>query len=52
MFQQKISNDLKLRILEEKDAEELFTLTDENRKHLCKWLPWLDKTLTVDDTEG
>jgi len=33
----------------ERDAEELFTLVDENRAYLREWLPWLDDVKSVDD---
>src|SRR5260370_15146785 len=42
--------DLRLRTLEEPDAEELFTLTDRNRAHLLRWLPWVDATRTPNDS--
>ena len=32
------------------DADELFSLTDANRRHLRRWLPWLDSVRRVDDT--
>lgn len=32
------------------DAEEMFALTDANRVHLRRWLPWLDFCTTVEDT--
>ncbi len=32
------------------DADELFSLTDANRGHLRRWLPWLDSVREVDDT--
>ena len=34
------------------DADELFSLTDANRSHLRRWLPWLDGVRRVDDTRG
>jgi ribosomal-protein-serine acetyltransferase len=39
-----------LRLLEEADAEELFALTDRNRAHLERWLPWVPATRTAHDT--
>ncbi|MGJ8656754.1 MAG: GNAT family N-acetyltransferase [Akkermansiaceae bacterium] len=33
------------------DAQELFTLTTQNRQFLRQWLPWLDETKTLDDTK-
>jgi ribosomal-protein-serine acetyltransferase len=36
--------------LELADADELFDLTDANRRHLRRWLPWLDSVRRVDDT--
>ncbi len=35
---------LQLVQLQPDDAEELFALTDANREHLRRWLPWLDQT--------
>ena len=45
-----ISGDLALRQLVSDDAEELFALTDRNREHLRKWLPWLDTCPTVKES--
>jgi ribosomal-protein-serine acetyltransferase len=42
--------DLLLRPLQEQDAEELFALTDRNRAHLLRWLPWVDATRTPNDS--
>jgi len=42
--------DLLLRTLQEQDAEELFTVTDRNRAHLVRWLPWVDATRTPNDS--
>src|ERR1700761_5600844 len=40
-----------LRLLEEADTEELYTVIDANRAHLARWMPWaqgqtLDRTRT------
>ena len=50
MFRLKIDDDLELQLLEERHAEELFALTDENRDYLREWLPWLDNTTCVSGT--
>lgn len=50
MFSLKLSDELELRLLEERHAEELFALVDRNRRHLRQWLPWLDLTLSPSDT--
>ncbi|HEX3444229.1 MAG TPA: GNAT family protein [Chthoniobacterales bacterium] len=42
--------ELLLRPLQEQDAEELFELTDRNRGHLLRWLPWVDATRTPNDS--
>jgi ribosomal-protein-serine acetyltransferase len=42
--------DLLLRLLREEDAEELFAVTDRNRAHLLRWLPWVDATRTPNDS--
>lgn len=34
------------------DAEEVFLLTDANRKHIGAFLPWVDDTKTVGDTRA
>lgn len=47
-----ISANLELRLLHLPDADELFRLTDQNREHLRRWLPWLDETQTVSDTRS
>jgi ribosomal-protein-serine acetyltransferase len=51
MLIDRISDDLELRLLQLKDAEELFALTDANRSYLRQWLPWLDIITQVDDTK-
>ncbi|MEO8399027.1 MAG: GNAT family protein [Ignavibacteriaceae bacterium] len=41
---------LKLELLDESHAEELFLLTEKNREFLKEWLPWVDGTKSVNDT--
>jgi ribosomal-protein-serine acetyltransferase len=50
MFSLKLSDDLELRLLEERHAEELFTIVDQNRPYLRQWLPWLDNNTSPSDT--
>ncbi|HEY3272725.1 MAG TPA: GNAT family protein [Methanocella sp.] len=50
MFGCDIGQDTWLRPLELRHAEEVFRLADRNRARLRQWLPWVDSTLTVDDT--
>jgi ribosomal-protein-serine acetyltransferase len=52
MFALTFDAEQELRILEECHAEELFALTDKNRAHLKKWLPWLDLTRSAVDTRN
>lgn len=49
-FIKQIDNDITLSLVELKDAQEIFSLVDSCRKHLRKWLPWVDGTITPDDT--
>ena len=46
------SETFSLRPLELHDAEALFTLTEENREYLRRWLPWLDSIRRVEDTRA
>lgn len=41
---------IQLRLLSTSDAEAIFATVDANREHLRMWLPWVDKSLRVDDT--
>ncbi len=45
-----VSESVFLRTLTEADAQSLFSLVDENRAHLRKWLPWLDGNTRVEDS--
>ncbi|UOQ86552.1 GNAT family N-acetyltransferase [Gracilibacillus salinarum] len=51
MFYHKIDEELSLKLIELKDAERVFTLTDSSRDYLRKWLPWLDFTTKLEDTK-
>jgi ribosomal-protein-serine acetyltransferase len=50
MFSYTINNELELRVLDLPHARDLYDLTDANRTHLRKWLPWVDETKSVNDT--
>ena len=52
MFTCPLSADVYLRILEQRDAEPLFDLTDRSRQHLRCWLPWLDQVVRLEHTEA
>lgn len=45
-----INENLRLELINESHAEELFSLTEKNRSYLRDWLPWVDSTQTVTDT--
>lgn len=49
MFTLKIDTYISLKLLEKGDARELFSLVDESRNHLRKWLPWVDKMQREED---
>lgn len=50
MFRAAIRPDLELRILEERHAPAVFALVNQDRAYLRQWLPWVDSTLSADDT--
>ncbi|WP_068774293.1 GNAT family N-acetyltransferase [Paenibacillus sp. FJAT-26967] len=52
MFTNKINDHLELRLLEPRYAEELFRLIDHNRGYLKEWLPWVDGTMKVEDSQA
>jgi ribosomal-protein-serine acetyltransferase len=45
-----VDENIILRILSGRDAAPLFTITDQSRDYLKRWLPWVDDTRTVDDS--
>lgn len=52
MFIYKIDDEVSLKLVELKDAERVFELTDHSREYLREWLPWLDMTTNVEDTKS
>lgn len=52
MFSFRIDDDTELRLLENRHAEELFALTNQNREYLRKWLPWLDDNRSLEDSRA
>ncbi len=50
MFSCRFRSDAELRLLEERHAEALFALTEQDRRQLREWLPWVDPTRSVEDT--
>ena len=50
MFITKINDELSLKLIELKDAERVFKLTNKSRTYLREWLPWLDTTTKLEDT--
>jgi ribosomal-protein-serine acetyltransferase len=46
----RVDDELFLRLHEERHAEELFRVTDQNRAHLRHWMPWVDGTSSPADT--
>lgn len=48
---QVVEDGLMIQILEPSHVDDLFQLTDMNREHLRPWMPWVDSTITAQDTE-
>jgi len=44
-----VDEETELRILTERDASDLYALVDQNRAYLCRWLPWVDATRSIED---
>lgn len=45
-----VDDELQLRALQNEDADKLFELTDTNRRYLGRFLPWVEKTHSTDDS--
>ena len=49
MFPFKVDEEISIELLQLQHKEELFNMIDANRKHLRKWLLWVDKRKSPDD---
>ena len=52
MYCYDVDEEIKLSMLIDHDAERLFTITDQSRKYLREWLPWVDQTKTIKDSQA
>lgn len=52
MFRRRIDEHTELRLMVPADAPELFAVTDADRAHLRRWLPWLDSVKSSADSAG
>lgn len=50
MFTLEVNEDIYLRMLSARDAEDMFTLIDTSREYLRRWLPWIEETKQVEDS--
>jgi ribosomal-protein-serine acetyltransferase len=51
MFRYKIEDNIELRLLEERHAEEIFSLLEQNRSHLQAEPTWLNDQLSLNDAK-
>ena len=52
MFNHRINDDLHLRLLEDRDAADVFAAVDRNREHLRRWMPWVSDGYSLDDARS
>lgn len=45
-----IDPNIKMRLMEERDAPAMFAASERNREHLRPWMPWIEVTNCVEDT--
>ena len=51
VFGYQLNDNLKLKILEEREAEQLFNLVDNNRQYLSQFLPFVEQTTQVEHSK-
>ncbi len=49
MFTLKVDHQVELKLLDQRDAEEMITVVDESRDYLREWLPWVDNMQVAED---
>jgi ribosomal-protein-serine acetyltransferase len=52
MFVYRIDEELSLKLIDLRDAERVFALTNNSRAYLREWLPWVDTTVKLADTKS
>ena len=52
MFIYPIDEELSLKLVTEKDAEEVYQMIDSSRDHFREWLGWLDHSTKVEDAKA
>lgn len=52
VFESIVDNEIVLRLLDNTNAGQLFELTDSNRLYLKEWLPWVDGTKSIEDSQS
>ncbi|MCO0861653.1 hypothetical protein [Staphylococcus pasteuri] len=51
MFGFKVNDEVTLKILETREADALFKLIDQSRAYLAEWLPLVEYTNQVEDSQ-
>lgn len=49
-FEIKVSDKLLLKLRKEEESQLFFDLVNKNREEFRKWFPWVDRTLSLEDT--
>lgn len=49
MFFYEVDDEIQLKLITARDAEEIFAFVNRSRKYLREWLGWVDTTKTVED---
>jgi len=52
MFRKTIHEGVELRLLEERNADEVFAVVDRNREYLGQWLPWVEGSRSPADVKA
>ncbi|MDN4525196.1 GNAT family N-acetyltransferase [Fictibacillus fluitans] len=52
MFFLQVDEEISIKLLEKRDAQLLFQLTEHSRDHLRNWLGWVDYSRTLKDTKA